>query len=192
MLQDLIRKNRSYRRFFEEERIERPLLEALIEGARLATSTSNKQPLRYALVDSAGPRDEVFDCLRWAGYLEDWSGPVEGERPSAYIVVMHDTQVDQKSEYVWCDAGIATQLILLQAAERGYGGCTLASVDRRTLLDVLGLPERYDILVVLALGKPKERVVITEVATSGDIKYYRDAEGTHYVPKRSLREVIVR
>lgn len=191
MLRELIRKNRSYRRFFEEERIDRGLLEELIEDARISASTSNLQPLRYALVDSSGPRDAVLGCLKWAGYLTDWPGPSEGERPAAYIVVLHDTEVTQKTEYLWCDAGIASQHIMLSAAEKGYGGCIVGSVNRSSLRSALKLPERYEILLVLALGKPKEKVVLTGIDPSGSIKYYRDAEGTHFVPKRNLREIIV-
>lgn len=191
MLRELVRKNRSYRRFFEEMRIDNRLLEELIEDARISASTSNLQPLRYALVDSSGPRDAVYASLKWAGYLTDWPGPAEGERPAAYIVVLHDTEVKQKTEYLWCDAGIAIQHIMLSAAEKGYGGCIIGSVNRSALRSALKLPERYEILLVLALGKPKERVVLTDVDSSGNIKYYRDAEGTHFVPKRSLREIIV-
>lgn len=191
MLRDLMLKNRSYRRFFEDQRIDRTQLEELVENARIAASTSNLQPLKYALVDSSGPRQEVFESLKWAGYLADWPGPAAGERPSAYIVVLHDTEIVQKAEYLWCDAGIAVQQILISATEKGYGGCIVGSINRGALLVALDLPQRYEIMLVVALGRPKEKVVLTEVDTSGSIKYYRDADGTHYVPKRSLSEIVV-
>jgi nitroreductase len=191
MLQELIRKNRSYRRFFEAERMDLRTLEEFLDNARFSASTANLQPLKYSLVDSSAPREEVFECLKWAGYLSDWPGPSAGERPSAYIVMLHDSEISIKPEYLWCDVGLAAQHILMSAVEKGYGGCMIASVDRPRLRAVLTLPEQYEILLVLALGKPQEKVVLTEVEPSGSIKYYRDADGTHYVPKRALKDLIV-
>ena len=125
----------------------------------------------------------------WAGYLRRWSGPEEGERPSAYIVILGDTEI-RKS--FGCDHGIAAQSIMLGATERGLGGCMIASIDRSELRQVLDIPKHYEILLILALGKPKEKVVIEEVGPDGNIQYYRDAQGVHHVPKRSLDELILR
>ncbi|WP_455382198.1 nitroreductase family protein [Salinispira pacifica] len=191
MLNELVVKNRAYRRFFEERQIGRQTLESLVENARHCASTSNLQPLRYHLVDSDGPRAAVFDCLKWAGYLTDWPGPVEGERPSGYIVITRDSEVQMKAEYLWCDAGIASQTLLLSASEMGLGGCIIVSIDRDQLRAALSIAERYEILLVIALGSPKEKVVITDVPESGSIKYYRDAEGTHFVPKRALKDILI-
>ena len=131
----------------------------------------------------------IFPHLGWAGYLKDWSGPIEGERPTGYIIILGDKSIKQS---FGCDHGIAAQSILLGAVEKGLGGCMLASVDRREDLMVeLGLPDNLLILLVLALGKPKETVVIDPLPEDGDIKYWRDAEGVHHVPKRSLEELIV-
>lgn len=191
MLNELVARNRTYRRFHEAKTVGRQTLESLVENARHCASTANLQPLRYLPIDSDGPRAAAFECLKWAGYLADWPGPVEGERPGAYIVVAHDTEIQIKPEYLWCDVGIAGQTILLTATELGLGGCIIASVDREKLRATLAIPERYAILVVLALGSPKEKVVITGVEESGSTKYYRDASGTHYVPKRALKDILI-
>lgn len=172
--------------------MDRALLEEFVENARLASSASNLQPLRFALVDSTGPRTAVYACLHWAGYFPDWPGPSEGERPAAYIVVLHDTEIAQRTEYLWCDAGFACDRIMLSAVEAGYGGCPVASIEKEQLRSVLELPERYAILIVLALGRPKERVVLTDLGSYDDIKYYRDDAGTHFVPKRSLGDLIIK
>ncbi|MFL7792799.1 MAG: nitroreductase family protein, partial [Anaerolineae bacterium] len=124
----------------------------------------------------------------WAGYLKDWKGPEEGERPAAYIVILGDTEISQD---FGCDHGIAAQSIMLGATEAGLGGCMLGTLDRDELRQVLQIPERYEILLVLALGKPKEQVVIEEVGPDGDIRYWRDSEGVHHVPKRPFAEVIL-
>jgi nitroreductase len=130
----------------------------------------------------------VFPHLAWAGYLKEWPGPVEGERPSAYVIILGDGQITPS---FGCNHGIAAQSILLGAVEKGFGGCIIASVQREGLREALKISPRYEILLVLALGKPKETVVIDNVAPSGDIKYWRDSQSVHHVPKRSLDDIIL-
>ncbi len=190
MLADLILKNRSYRRFYQDVPVSLETLRELIGLARLSASARNLQPLRYILCADRETNAAVFSTLAWAGYLKDWGGPVEGERPAAYIVVLHDTTLGGQT-YVGVDQGLAMQNILLGAVERGLGGCIIASVQRDRLRQILSIPERYEILAVIALGKPKETVVIEPVGPDGDIKYWRDAQQVHHVPKRSLDELIV-
>ena len=187
MLKELILKNRSYRRFYQDDAVPAGVLRKLIDLASITPSGANKQPLKYILTSDSGVNKAVFNTLKWAGYLSDWTGPAEGERPSAYIVVLGDTGI--ASEY-YADPGIAMQTILLGAVEEGYGGCILASVDRDVLRKELNISGRYKILYVIALGKPKETVVLEEIK-NGDVKYWRDESGIHHVPKRGVDELIV-
>ena len=188
MLRDLVIKNRSYRRFFEEAVIERESLVELVELGRLSASAANLQPLRYILSYERGKNGLIFEQLEWAGYLKDWAGPAEGERPAGYIVILGDKRV---SGTFGCDHGIAAQSILLGAAERGLGGCMVGSIHREELAEALNIASDYEILLVVALGKPREEVVIETVGTEGDIKYWRDGEGRHHVAKRSLDDIII-
>ena len=190
MLADLILKNRSYRRFHEDIPVSLNTLRELIGLARLSASARNLQPLRYVLCADRETNAAVFDTLAWAGYLKEWPGPAEGERPAAYIVVLADT-ANMAQGYIGVDHGLAVQNILLGAVERGLGGCIIASVQRPHLRDILAISERYEILVVLALGAPKETVVVEEIGPDGDIKYWRDAESIHHVPKRLLTDIII-
>ncbi|MGC9358390.1 MAG: nitroreductase family protein [Anaerolineae bacterium] len=188
MLKDLVTRSRSYRRFDEAVTITETTLRDLVDLARLSPSGANRQPLKYVLSAEPGRNARIFPCLGWAGYLKDWSGPEEGERPTAYIVIVGDTEIHDS---FGVDHGIAAQSMMLGAAEKGLGGCIIASVDREQLREVLGLDERYKILLVLALGKPSEQVVVDPVGSDGDIRYWRDAQGVHHVPKRSLDELIL-
>lgn len=187
MLRDLILKNRSYRRFFQDVKIERTVLAELVDLARLSPSARNAQSLKYFLSTDADTNAKIFPTLSWAGYLTDWDGPVEGERPSAYIVVLNDTTI---SANFLCDDGIATQSILLGAVEKGLGGCIVASVKRRELQEILNLPSQFNIVHVIALGQPKEEVVI-EPIQGNDVKYWRDRDQKHHVPKRALTDIII-
>jgi len=188
MIRDLIFKNRSYRRFYEEFDINLNTLKELVDLARLSPSARNAQPLKYILSCEPHRNSLIFPHLAWAGYLKDWGGPSEGERPSAYIIILGDTDI---SASFGCDHGIAAQSIMLGATEKGLGGCIIASIEREGLRKALEIPPQYEILLVLALGKPKETVVIEKVGTNGDIKYWRDSKGVHHVPKRSLDDMIV-
>lgn len=188
MLRDLILRNRSYRRFYEAEHIPAETLRGLVDLARLSASSANLQPLRYALSNGNGRNAAIFPMLRWAGYLKDWDGPAPGERPAAYIIILNDTTV---SKTVNCDHGIAAQSILLGATELGLGGCVVASIDKPGLKDALSMPVRYDMLLVIALGRPREEVVLETVPPSGGVKYWRDASGVHHVPKRRLEDCII-
>ena len=188
MLKELIQKNRSYRRFHEEVTIGRETLLELVDLARLSASSGNLQPLKYLLADSAYMTQKIFPHLQWAGYLTDWPGPAEGERPTAYIVILHDTTI---TKTVNCDQGIAAQSILLGATKRGLGGCIIASINKDELQKTLKIPEHLQILLVIALGKPNEKIKIDEIDSEDDIKYWRDDRGIHHVPKRKLKDIIL-
>jgi len=184
---ELVLKNRSYRRFAQGRSIDRKALEGLVNLARLSASAANKQPLKYILSCEPQKNALIFETLAWAAYLKDWKGPAEGERPAAYIIVLNDTEIG--SAYCHVDLGIACQSMLLGAVDMGLGGCILASVNRDRLRKELGIPERCEILAVVALGKPVEKVVVEKA--QGDIKYWRDQAGVHHVPKRSIEEIII-
>jgi len=182
----LVQKNRSYRRFHEEERISAELLEKWIGLSRFTASGRNNQPLKYIGSVNRELNAGIFNLLGWAGYLPDWAGPTEGERPAGYVVVVHDKLI---SENRYCDDGIAVQTIMLGAVDDGFGGCIIGSVNKSKLAGLLNLPEHLEILWVLALGKPAETVVIEDMK-EGDVKYWRDAYQVHHVPKRPVNELV--
>ena len=114
---------------------------------------------------------------------------MQGERPAGYIILAQRASEKSASPY---DAGIAAQTILLGAVEKGLGGCILASVNRENIKAALDLSQEVEILLVIALGKPKERVVIEQMDSgSNAIKYYRDDWQVHHVPKRRLEDVLL-
>jgi len=186
-LKDLISKNRSYRRFDESFAIDYKTLERLVDLARLSASGANRQPLKYMIFNTPGECSRIFPSVLWAAYLKDWDGPEPGERPSGYIVILGDKSI---SEVFGVDHGIAAQSMMLGAAEAGLGGCMIASIKKEQLRNELNLPEQFEILLILALGKPVENVIIDQIK-DGDVKYWRDEGNNHHVPKRPLDELII-
>ena len=188
MIKDLILQNRSCRRFYQDAAVELETLREFVGLARLSASGANRQPLKYILSCDPEKNALIFSHLGWAGYFKDWSGPSEGERPSAYIIILGDTEI---SKNYFCDHGIAAQSILLGAREKGLAGCIHGGVKKNELSEALGIPPSYEILLVLSLGKPKETAIIETMGPDEDYKYWRDEGGVHHVPKRSLDDIIV-
>jgi len=188
VIRNLIVQNRSCRRFDESVAVDRRTLEGLVDLARLSASAANLQPLKYILSCEPQRNAKIFPTLAWAGYLRDWPGPAEGERPAAYIVVLGDTEVNHT---FGCDHGIAAQSILLGAREQGLAGCMIGLVHREQLRAALEIPDRYEILLVLALGQPKEQAVVDDLGPDGNVKYWRDTADVHHVPKRPLKDLIL-
>lgn len=189
MLRDLVLKNRSYRRFKASLPLEIETLRELVDLGRLSASGGNVQPLKYSLSVDPEKNEKIFPHTVWAGYLTEWPGPAEGEKPTGYIIILGDTEVSSK---FGCDHGIAAQSILLGAAEKGIGGCMIGSIDRPGLAKDLKISPRFEILLILALGYPSETVVLEECQTSKNIEYWRDEQDIHHVPKRPLDEVIIK
>ena len=187
MVSELIKKCRSFRRFDEKRRISEDELRSYVESARYTPSAANLQRLRFALFTDKASCDAIFGGLRFAAYLKDWQGPAPGERPAAYVVITSDKELDVN---LAIDLGIVSEAILLTASEAGVGGCIFRSYSSETVLPLIST-EGQVICEVIALGYPAEEVVISDLK-DGDIKYYRDAEDRHVVPKRSLDELIIK
>lgn len=187
MLNDLVLKNRSYRRFDGKRAVSGETLEQLVELARICPSSRNQQALKFMAVNRPDQCEKLFPCLAWAGYLKDWDGPVPEERPTAYIIILGDTQIGSGFE---TDLGICAQTILIGAVEKELGGCMIGSIKRDQLRILFSIPPSLEILLVLAIGKPVEKVVI-EPVKDGDIRYWRDQNQIHHLPKRSLQEILI-
>lgn len=188
-LRKLVENCRSYRRFEESERIGEENLKELVDLARLTASTANSQALKYRLVFTEEECEKLFPCIAWAGALPEWDGPEAGERPSGYIVICCDQSLGKNK--MW-DNGITAQTIMLGAVEKGFGGCMIGSFQRKEAAEILGIDqEKFSLDLILALGKPKEKVVLVPIKEDGDVRYYRDEEQVHYVPKRALEDILL-
>jgi len=188
MIEELIRQNRSCRRFHEDYGVDMEILKDLVNLARLSASAANLQPLKYILSCNAEKNERIFAYLAWAAYLKDWPGPKAGERPSAYIIIVGDTRITRD---FGCDHGIASQSILLGAREKGLAGCMIGAINRKDLRKFLNIEDRFKILLVLAIGKPKEEIMIETVDDDSKIKYWRDNDGIQHVPKRKMGDIIL-
>lgn len=188
MLKDLIFQNRSYRRYYQNREIPMDTLRELVDLARLSPTGKNQQGLKYILSNQSILNRRINDCLTWAGYIKGWKSPPEGEKPSAFIVMVRDIAVGS----IWTqDLGFAGMSMLLGAVEKGLGGCFLMAIDKKQLREILQLDDNFEIEAVVAIGYPREKVVLEEMSETGDVRYWRDENQVHHVPKRSLEDIIL-
>lgn len=187
MLSRLLKSDRSVRRFKEDETVTADTLSTLVNLTRYCGSGRNLQPLRYRIVTDTAEKEAIFPKLAWAGYLTDWAGPEAGERPAAYLVQCLDTSLSQNC---LCDDGLQLQAITLGATAMGLGCCIIKAFNAPCVAEALALAPHLQPRYVLALGYPAEKVEIEDM--TDDYKYYRTADGIHHVPKRTLKELIVK
>ncbi len=185
MIRDLVLKNRSCRRFHQDTTIELDTLRELVDLARLSASGGNTQALKFFLCNDPERNAQVFSNIGLEG------DPSREEAPTAYIIILGDTKISKGFGRDYPEHGIAAQSILLGAVEKGLGGCMVGIVNRERLPRVLGLAPHYEILLVLAIGRPKEKSVIEDLGQNGDTQRWWDNEGVRHVPKRPLGDIII-
>ncbi len=188
MFKDLVKKNRSTRSFVGDYEISREVLLELVDTARITPSAMNKQPLLYVPVGKKHA-DKVLSNIKLAASL-GIKLPPQGCEPSAYILVCVKKESPALSAYTDFDVGIVCQTILLAAAEKGLSGCIIGSHNTENILRELGLDNDIDIRLCIALGKSAENIIL-EDTLDGGLRYYRDAENNHHVPKRKLSDVVI-
>lgn len=191
MFLDLVKQARSHRGFRQDRKVTRQELEHLVECARFTPAARNDQVLKYYLAEKTETVAAIQPLTKWAGALAELHLPRKGAEPVAYIVICLDGSLAENSAPYQRDVGIVAQTMLLAAAEMGLNGCMIGSFAAGELREKLGLPETIKPQLLLALGEGTDRIVITDVGEDGSTTYYRDAEDTHYVPKRTLEQLIL-
>ena len=73
----------------------------------------------------------------------------------------------------------------------GLSVCLMAGFDSSKIKNELFLPDNMEVKLVIAIGKSLEKVKIKEVGSEESVKYYRDENGVHVVPKRKLEDIII-
>jgi len=185
VFRNLLLKNRSIRRYDQSVSVSRETLLELIDLGRLSNSAGNRQPLKYFISYTPDINAQIYKHIGLAGQ------PAERERPSAYIIILMDSLLGGYGGPT-VDHGIAAENILLGATEKGLGGCMIGMINRKGLQKELKIPERYEILLVLAIGKPKETHVF-EIAASekADMTGWWDEQGVRHIPKRRLEDIVI-
>ena len=187
--------NRRSIREFKDTPVTYDILEKCVNAARLAPTASNRQLCEHVIVDDENLLPRVFDTIRnWLGETRPAGGWPSGRRPTAYIVTLIESELENKTEgkriNTMCDAGMAVENMALVAWERGLGSCVVRSYEEDELKELLNIPDKYEIGLMLALGHPDETIVTEELSDS--YKLWVDSEGIRHVPKKKLADILHR
>ena len=191
MLKDLLIADRSCRGFSQDRRVTKEELTEFVDLTRYAPASLNIQPLKYYVVAEKEMVDQVFALTGWAKMRPEYNLPHEGKEPTGFVVICQDTAIDANTNRFLKDVGIVAHTMLLAATEKGLGGCMLGTFKAGSLSTLLNMPETIKPILVVAFGKPDEKIVLTEIPEDGDSRYYRDENDIHYVPKRSLEDILL-
>ena len=191
MILELAMKNRSYRGYDESYRFTKEELMELVNVTRYAASSVNRQPFAYYIAWEKDEVDKIQKLTKWARGLPQMTLPHPGMCPTGWVIVLHNTDWAPNVERFRQDRGIVAQTLLLAAAENGLGGCMIGNYVPDEVKAALDLPDNMVPVLIIALGKPAEKIVITEVGEDGDVNYYRDENDVHYVPKRKLEDIVL-
>ena len=184
-------KNRSCRGYDESYKVSKETLEELVNLTRFAPASVNIQPMKYYLSWTDEQNAVIQPLTGWARQLPGNNLPYPGHRPTAFIVILHDKNVAPNVARFSKDVGIAAQTIALGAVEKGLNVCMIGNFLPEKVAQALSLPENLEVVLIIAVGKQDEKIVLTEIDEGEDTAYYRDENDVHYVPKRKLKDIIV-
>lgn len=187
----LVRENRSYRGYDSTYEVSKEELTQLVEFARLTPSGMNRQPLRYRIAFEKSEVAKIQSLTKWAAALTDRTLPYEGQEPTGFVVVCQDMRLSDNLSQFRTDVGICAQTICLGAVSMGLGACMIGNFNGKEMKEALELSDDYFPLLVIAIGKPKETIVLEEVGEGEGLGYYRDAQDVHHVPKRRLEDILI-
>lgn len=191
MLKDLVVKNRSYRGFDESYTFTKEQLLGYVDLTRFTASSVNAQPLKYHIAFEKEEVNLIQGMTKWARALPNMTLPHNGMCPTGFIIICQDLSVSENLTRYQKDIGIVAQTILLAATEEDLGGCMIGNFSPDEVKEKLNLAENIKPMLIVALGKPNEKIIITEIENGESIKYYRDENDVHYVPKRKLEDIII-
>lgn len=185
-LDSLLKKNRSYRGYDNSWKVPVSVLEKMVEVTQWVPTGKNQQAFRFKFVTEESEVRTVTENVKMGALLPELHLPMPGTEPPAYIIVC--TTVPE-CKRVQVDAGIAVQSMLLKAVEMGYNGLIIAAFNAKKLTEAFALP--YPPVLVLAVGKGAEKIEMTEISADESHNYYRDENGTHFVPKVRWQELVI-
>ncbi|MBR4227839.1 MAG: nitroreductase family protein [Bacteroidales bacterium] len=185
-LDTLLRKNRSHRAFDTSYTVAMRQLETIVAVNPKLPSGRNAQTLRFKLLDAQSGGEDFCRYLHLGGYLPELHLPAPGTEPKAFIIIC---STEPESPIVDIDLGISLQSMALKAVEIGLNALIVKAFNKKEIKEALGLPS--DPLAVLAIGKGTETITLDEVPAGSDLRYYRDADGIHHVPKITVSDLLI-
>ncbi len=180
-----ILENRRTVRLFEQKKVEKEKISALLNAARLSSCAMNKQVIRYAVVTEKNLLKKIFDGTLWAALVKPRRTPVWGESAPDCFIVIHGPH-ESMASYVKFDVGAAVMSMELQAFDLGLGCCWLGSFDKEEVKKLLELEDDRQIYAVVAVGYPAEKPASIDIEKNADQSYFINNDGRLIIPKYTV------
>jgi len=169
---------RRARRALSRRPIESEVIDKLFRAAHWAPSCSNNQPWRFVAVNDPEAVGTVKEHLSRGNY---WAGP----SPLIIAVVSRsdlDCEIPDGRRYYQFGCGMAAMNLMIQATELGLIAHPIAGFKQAPIKDVLGVPDSYELIVLIIVGHPGDDV-------SSLSEKHQDEEISERV-RRPLNEVV--
>ncbi len=141
---ETIQKRKSVRSY-ERKQIPREKLEKILEAARIAPSAKNVQPWHFIVVTNEEKKKELSKGI-FAGFLKE-----------ASVVIVACGNVKASAEWYSVDVSLAVENMILTATSEGLGTCLVGSFGEKQVKVLLGIPENFSVIVLLAIGYAQEK-----------------------------------
>ena len=173
-------------RLFKQQPVSDSDLLKLIDAARQASCSSNRQRLRYMIVRTPELVEAVLEKTAWAGLVKPLRTPQWGKNSPAAFIVLTAPEDDNSS--IEADAGAAVQSIEFAATDMGLGACWLGAIDRAAIREILDCGR---IVYLVAVGYPDETPYSKDINIDESCAYHIDSEGNLCVPKFKAEAITV-
>ena len=144
---EVIKKRRSIRSY-QKQALPNPLLMEILEAGRLAQSAHNRQPWRFIVIRDEENKKRLARICPGNEWLTDVSVIIAGVATDVEYRMGCGRPADD------IDISIALTHISLAATDKGLGSCWIGSFDYDKTTEILGIPEKYILVSMLALGYP--------------------------------------
>ncbi|MCL2255996.1 MAG: nitroreductase family protein [Firmicutes bacterium] len=156
MLNEIIKKRRSIRKYQQDGKVTDEQIKILLEAAMLAPSAVNSRPWEFIVIKNRKMLDLIAQNHPYAQMMKQASLAI---MMTANPNALKGTKVEDL-EFWQHDCGAATQNILLQATHMGLGTCWcgLPSHGERIIgfKELFNIPDDRVPFCVIAIGVPEE------------------------------------
>ena len=136
-------------RSYLETPVPEEVLAKVMEAARLAPSAGNVQPWHFIIVREEEKRVRIAKGCRYGKFLDE----------SPVVIIACG---DKRASPHWyaVETAIALEHVVMASTALGLGTCWIGMFKEEEIREILNLPENFEIVALMALGYPREKVDI--------------------------------
>jgi nitroreductase len=156
-------KERRSIRLFKNEKVDRALMQSIVEVSRFAPSWANTQVVRYTMVDDKNIIQQIGNnAVNGFTYNTNTLANAPGLAVLSYVkgrsgkLIPSEYATSKGSVWEMFDAGIACQSFCLASHANGIGTVIMGIIDDESISKILNLPKDQTVAAIIAYGYPNE------------------------------------